>query len=118
MRRLNNRCKDVGKKPRALFLDMAYTLKLCKERELEQEFASRSCGGYFGHVWGVHPIADIPEKRKLNYDGFKLSVVEFSRDQTIIEGLSAYFSVLKYCFPLNFFVKKPAPTQSLWKTIK
>lgn len=93
-------------KPRMLFLDTAYTLKMCQDRELEQEFLSRECGGYFDHVWGVHPIADIPEKRKLNYDGFKLSITEFSPGQTVIEGSSAYFSAFKYCFPLNFFVSQ------------
>lgn len=106
MSRLNDRSKSVGQKPRLLFLDTAYTLKMVRERELEQEFASRECGGYFDHVWGVHPIADIPEKRKLNYDGFKLSTVEFSKNQTVIEGSSAYYSVIRHCFPLNFFVSQ------------
>src|SRR3989338_7978726 len=94
-----------GKK-KLLVLDTSYTLEMIRERELEQSLASRECGGYFDHVWGVHPFADIPEKKKLNYDGFKLSIVEFSKNQTVIEGLSAYFSVLRHCFPLNFFVSQ------------
>jgi len=94
------------KKPRLLFLDTAYTLKMVKERELEQEYESRECGGYFEHVWGVHPIADIQEKCKLNYDGFKLSVVKFSEHQTIVEGVSAYYSVFKRIFPLNFLLSQ------------
>ncbi|MFA6321677.1 MAG: glycosyltransferase [Candidatus Omnitrophota bacterium] len=92
--------------PRALFLDTAYTLKMCRERELEQEFVSRECGGYFDHIWGVHPIADIPENRKPECDGFKVSITEFSGRQTAIEGSSAYFQYLKYCFPLNFIVSQ------------
>ncbi|HMI79760.1 MAG TPA: hypothetical protein VK484_13265, partial [Ferruginibacter sp.] len=102
----DSRSKYDGQKPRILYIDMAYTLKMVRERSLEQEFTSRECGGYFDHVWGVHPIADIPENRKLNYDGFKVSTVEFSANQTIIEGSSAYYSLLKFFFPLNFFVSQ------------
>lgn len=110
--------KGAGEKPRMLFLDTAYTLKICGERELEQEFISRECGGYFDHVWGVHPIADIPEKRKLNYEGFKLSVSDFSEHQTVIEGLSAYYSVLRYCFPFNFLVSQIRFTYYLIDLVK
>jgi glycosyltransferase involved in cell wall biosynthesis len=102
----NSGSKYDEQKPRILYIDMAYTLKMVKERELEQEFASRDCGGYFDHVWGVHPVADIPENRKLNYEGFKLTKVEFSSNQTIIEGLSAYYSFFRYFFPLNFFLSQ------------
>lgn len=101
-----SRNMNIEQKPRIMYIDMAYTLKMVKERELEQEFASRDCGGYFDHVWGVHPIADIPENRKLKYDGFKVHQVEFSDNQTIIEGSSAYYSLLRYIFPLNFIVSQ------------
>ncbi len=89
-----------------LCLDMAYTLKMVRERQLEQEFASRDCGGYFEHVWGVHPITDIPENRTLEYDGFKPKVVEFSPNQITIEGSSAYYAFLKFLYPLNFIVSQ------------
>lgn len=103
---LNNRSEYAGQKPRILYIDMAYTLKMVRERDLGQVFASRECGGYFDHVWAVHPLADIPEKRKLDFDEFKLSIVEFSKDQTVIEGQSAYYSALKHCFPINFFLSQ------------
>ena len=97
---------NVGQKPRILYIDMAYTLKMVNERELVQVFASRECGGYFDHVWAAHPIADVPEKRRLDFDGFKLSIVEFSKYQTVIEGQSAYYSVARHCFPINFFLSQ------------
>jgi len=103
---LSSRNEYAGQKPRILYIDMAYTLKMVKERDLGQVFASRECGGYFDHVWAVHPIADIPESRKLYFDGFKLSIAEFSKDQTVIEGVSAYYSALKHCFPINFFLSQ------------
>jgi glycosyltransferase involved in cell wall biosynthesis len=100
--------KEVNdrQKPRILYIDMAYTIKMVRERELQQEFASRDCGGYFEHVWGIHPLADIPEKRQLKYEGFKVSQYEFSGNQTIIEGSSAYYSLLRFFFPLNFLVSQ------------
>jgi glycosyltransferase involved in cell wall biosynthesis len=102
----DNRRVYSGQKPRILYIDMAYTLKMCRERDLEQMFASRECGGYFDHVWAVHPIADIAEKRSVELDGFKLSISEFSKDQTIIEGVSAYYLVLKHFFPINFLISQ------------
>jgi len=105
-------------KPRLLCIDMAYTLKMVKERELQQEFESRSCGGYFEHVWGVHPIADVPESRLLNYEGFKLKIVNYSKDQTIIEGLSSYYAGLKFLLPLNFLVSQIRFTRYLISLVK
>jgi glycosyltransferase involved in cell wall biosynthesis len=106
------------KKPRIMYLDTAYTLKMVRERELEQEFNSRDCGGYFEHVWGVHPIADVPEKREIKYEGFKVTKIEFSKNQTVIEGLSAYYSSLKFLFPLNFLVSQIKFTAYLIKLVK
>src|SRR2546423_15037349 len=96
----------IGEKPRLLFLDTAYTMRMVRERGLEQEIASRDCGGYFDHVWAVHPIADIPEKRGLRYQGFRFSTIEFSGNQTVIEGLSAYYRLLSRLRPVNFVVSQ------------
>lgn len=103
---LNKTGQYDGQRPRLLYIDMAYTLKMVAERGLEQEFQSRDCGGYFDHVWGVHPLADIPENKKPDYKGFKLSPVEFSNNQTVIEGSSVYYSFLRFFFPLNFIVSQ------------
>ncbi|MDP9203659.1 MAG: glycosyltransferase, partial [Gemmatimonadota bacterium] len=61
---------------------------------------------YFEHVWAVHPIADIPEGRPLSYEGFRVSTLEFSENQTVIEGLSAYFRILRLSVPINFLVSQ------------
>jgi glycosyltransferase involved in cell wall biosynthesis len=97
----------VGRrKPRLLFIDSAYTLKMVFDRALQEEFLSRNCGGYFEHVWGIHPFADIPEKRQPPFRGFEVTVTQFSEDQTIVEGLSAYYRLLRRVFPLNFVVSQ------------
>ena len=98
--------KTSSQKPKILYLDTAYTLKMLTERGLEQEFLSRECGGYFEHVWGIHPFADVPEKRALKYEGFKFETVKFSDNQTCIEGLSVYYSFLKHFYSLNFLVSQ------------
>ena len=79
--------------PRILYIDMAYTINMIQERGLDQELVARECGGYFDHVWGVHPIADIPENKPLKYDGFRVNTMEFSPSQTLIEGSSEYYSL-------------------------
>ena len=109
---------NTEQKPRIMYIDMAYTLKMVRERELEQEFSSRDCGGYFEYVWGVHPMADVPEKRIPDYKGFKVSETRFSENQTIIEGSSAYYPGLKGLFPLNFLLSQVRFTRYLIHLVK
>lgn len=104
--------------PRILYIDMAYTLKMVNERELHQEFSSRECGGYFDHVWGVHPLADVPEQRSPAYRGFKVDKSQFSERQTILEGESVYYSWLKFFFPLNFLLSQIRFTAYLIKLVR
>ena len=85
---------------------MAYTLATVHEKHLTQEFLSRDCGGFFEHVWGVHPIADVPHNTQLAYDGFRPSVVAFAPNQTVIEGVSAYYRFLRRLYPLNVLVSQ------------
>ncbi len=116
LKEIENNNKEM--KPRILYLDMAYTMKMVRERGLEQELISRECGGYFDHVWGVHPIADIPEGRKPDYNGFKVSITKLSENQTIIEGSSAYYSWLRFFYPLNFLISQIRFTVFLVRLIK
>jgi glycosyltransferase involved in cell wall biosynthesis len=102
----NNNITIVAESPTVMYIDMAYTIKNVRERALDQELSSRDCGGFFKHVWGVHPIADIPEKRTLTYEGFKVSEVQFSDNQTLIEGVSAYYGFLKKIYPINFLLSQ------------
>jgi glycosyltransferase involved in cell wall biosynthesis len=109
---------SAGQRPRILYIDLAYTLEMVKGRQLDQEFAARTCGGYFEHVWGVHPLADIPGKKPLDYEGFRPVIVEVAEDQTIIEGVSAYFSVLRSAYTLNFLASQAWFTAYLIRLVK
>ena len=90
------------KKVRILYIDMAYTLKMVHDRGLQQEFDSRDCDGYFEHVWGVHPLATLADKKEPSYAGFKISQVEFSESQTVIEGSRYIIPPLNIFFRLIF----------------
>lgn len=110
--------KNTETHPRILYIDMAYTINMVEARNLHQEMDSRDSAGYFEHVWGVHPMADVPEGRTLKYEGFKPKIVQFSLNQTIIEGESAYYSFLKFIFPLNFLVSQIRFTVYLIRLVK
>jgi len=85
-----------------IFLDTAYTLKMARARALDQEFISRQCGDFFQHVWAINPIADLQDKTPLKFEGFKVDIVAFSENQTVIEGVTTYYKILKKIAPLNF----------------
>jgi radical SAM superfamily enzyme YgiQ (UPF0313 family) len=51
----------AGEANSILILDMSYTLKMFKERKMEQALESRKLGGYFSKVISVHPLAGLFE---------------------------------------------------------
>ncbi|MEO7483405.1 MAG: glycosyltransferase, partial [Ferruginibacter sp.] len=103
---IKNKDAPTIKENKIMYIDLAYTLKMVNERSLHQELASRDSDGYFDHVWGIHPFADIPEKREPQLQGFKVRQELFLPNQTIIEGTSVYYRFLKKIYPLNFLVSQ------------
>ena len=97
---------SASPKPRILYVDMAYTFDMIVTRELRQFLESRECGGYFEHVWSVHPIADVPTKREPAYEGFRVSTEQLSERITVIEGSSRYFPLLRSVPPVNVVVSQ------------
>ncbi len=85
-----------------LYIDMAYTVKIVKERKLQEFFRGRHCGGYFKRIWGVHPLSDIG-----GGNGFsRISFHRFSPQQLVIEGVAESMPWTKALFPLNFIVSQ------------
>lgn len=80
-----------------LYVDMAYTIEIVHQKNHQQFFEMRHSGGYFGRVWGVHPIADAAGK-----NSGRIETIEFSPRQTVIEGVSRAFRLPRWLFPLNF----------------
>lgn len=82
---------------RLLYIDMAYTVEVVRQKKHGHFFNLRNSNGYFRHVWGVHPLADIAGKKSR-----KLEVIAWSNDQTIIEGVAESLRLPGFLLPINF----------------
>ena len=103
---------------RLLVLDSAFTFEMITERELFDSVTCRDLGGFFEHVWTVHPFASM-----LNSDGWgprfgQPSVYEVNDRHTFIEGKVGRFSGLKWLFPANFLLSQLGLVWMLWRLIK
>ena len=90
-----------GKPRRLLYVDMAYTVEIVRQKRHQQFFEMRHSGGYFEHVWGVHPIADAAGKASRG-----IEIIEFTDRQTIVEGVARSLPLPGFLKPLNFVVSQ------------
>lgn len=87
-----------------LVLDAAYSLRLVKERQLEQVILGRDLGGFFDHVWTVHPLMGAsPEHHDADSVG-ALRRIEFSDRHTVVEGPIGRYRRLRRLPALNFLL--------------
>ena len=85
-----------------LFLDSSYTLKMIRQRQLEQALDSRSLNGYFSRVISVHPLAGLFE---MGHDRHgHPTVTKLDDCQTFVEGTVGLTRWLKALPPLNFLL--------------
>ena len=91
-----------GRRPGILVLDMSYTLKMFRERQLEQALDSRRLGGYFAKVISVHPLAGLFESGSVRHG--TPAVTEVDAHQTFVEGKIGRFEALRIVAPLNFIL--------------
>ena len=89
-----------------LFIDMAYTMEIVREKKHRQFFEMRHSGGYFDAVLGVHPIADAAGKKSR-----RIEIVPFTERQTIVEGVAESLPLPRFLLPVNFLV-------SQWKLVR
>jgi glycosyltransferase involved in cell wall biosynthesis len=80
-----------------IYIDMAYTMEIVRQKQHPQFFEMRHAGGYFDRVWGVHPIADVAGKSSRD-----IEIIPFSDRQTVIEGAAEMLPLPKFLLPLNF----------------
>lgn len=80
-----------------IYIDMAYTMEIVRQKQHPQFFEMRHAGGYFDRVWGVHPIADVAGKASRD-----IEFIPFSDRQTVIEGAAEMLPLPKFLLPLNF----------------
>ena len=89
-----------------LVLETDYTLEGIRQREIEHSILCRDLGGYFSHVWSVHPFATLLTSdewaprygRPVNY--------ELTPRHTFLEGKVGRFAWLRRLFALNFLLSQ------------
>jgi glycosyltransferase involved in cell wall biosynthesis len=89
---------------RLLVFDTSFTFEMIRERSLEDSVTCRDLGGYFEHVWTVHPFATL-----LTSDGWSPrygspAAWEVNATNTFIEGKVGRFAWLRRMFLLNFLL--------------
>jgi len=89
-----------------LVLDASFTLEMIRERGLEDSVTCRVLGGYFEHVWTVHPFATLLTSDQWSPRYGKPDSREVDPANTFIEGKVGRFGWLRRIFPLNFLLSQ------------
>ncbi|HEX8639927.1 MAG TPA: glycosyltransferase [Allosphingosinicella sp.] len=87
----------AGPERSLLYIDMAYTVEMVRQKRHFQFFEMRHAGGYFTRVWGVHPLADAAGKRSRT-----IEIIPFSERQTAVEGVAEMLKLPRWFLPMNF----------------
>jgi glycosyltransferase involved in cell wall biosynthesis len=85
-----------------LVLDMSYTLKMFRERQLDQALESRRTGGFFAHVISVHPLAALFEAGRARCGAPVVTWIDDSH--VFVEGKLGRFHWPAALAPLNFLL--------------
>ena len=85
-----------------LILDMSYTLRMFRERQLWQALESRKLGGFFDTVISVHPLAGLFEAGGRHHGAPE--VTQLDDRHVFVEGRVAAVRWLRPLAPLNLLV--------------
>jgi glycosyltransferase involved in cell wall biosynthesis len=101
-----------------LVVDTAYPLADIRQRKQEKQIVCRDLGGFFEHVWTVHPFASIqmPSADRARYGPPESH--EFAPGHTFIEGKIGRFRWLKWLPPLNFLISQLGLFVMLWRLMR
>ena len=83
-----------------LILDMSYTLKMFRERQLGQALESRKLNGYFDRIISVHPLAALFETGPARYG--KPTVTTLDESHVFVEGKLGLAPMPVVLAPFNF----------------
>jgi glycosyltransferase involved in cell wall biosynthesis len=95
-----------GPGPKLLVLETDYTLEGVRERELEHSILCRDLGGYFAHVWSVHPFATLVTSSGWAPKFGKPQHYPLAPRHTFIEGKVGRFAAFERLFALNFLLSQ------------
>jgi glycosyltransferase involved in cell wall biosynthesis len=92
----------VSGERKLLVLDMSYTLEEVRKRQLQEPITARDLGGFFSHVWSVHPCATInsPATQRDTFGAF--IVIPLADRHTVVEGKVGRFPRLRLFPTVNF----------------
>lgn len=86
-----------------LVIDSSWTYEMIHQRGTEDSVLCRDLGGFFDHVWTVHPFASMLNSPQWS-PRFGMPVWhQLSKRHTFIEGKVGRSSWLQHCFVCNFF---------------
>lgn len=89
-----------------LVLDSSYTLEMIRDLKLSEPVLSRDLKGYFEHVWSVNPYATVVPPKNASETYGKITITNFTKEHTIIEGKIGRFNFLKRITVLNFLLSQ------------
>lgn len=87
-----------------LVLDTSYTLEMVRQRHLEAPILCRDLGGFFEHVWSVHPFATLLTSDEWGLRFGKPEIYRLAPRHTMVEGKVGRFAALKSLFAVNFLL--------------
>lgn len=92
----------TGRARGILILDMSYTLRMFRERQLTQALESRNLDGYFSTVISVHPLAGLFESGGERYG--QPTVTSVAEGHVFVEGKVGGSNALGWLPPVNFLL--------------
>ena len=90
---------------RLLVLDSSYGYEAIRKRQLEDSVTCRDLGGFFEHVWTVHPFASLVSEGETAKHGVPESH-RLNDAHTFVDGKVGRFDALASLFPLNFLASQ------------
>lgn len=92
----------TARHPRMIDFDSAYTVKIIRERNVAAIVTGRDLGGYFDHIWTIHPVASLVEGEDPARRYGPPEVTELAPRHTFVEGKIGRYRWLRWIAPLNF----------------
>lgn len=106
---------EAGPRRRMLILDPAYTHRMMMERGNAATVTNRDLGGFFDHVWTIHPISGLVETDPAARKG-PIETHELAPRHTFIDGkIGRFANWPRLLAPLNFLL---AQAQVLWRAVR
>jgi glycosyltransferase involved in cell wall biosynthesis len=109
---------EAGAAPKLLVFDTAWTLEMVRERSLEHSITCRDLGGFFDHVWSVHPFATLLTSDNWAPRYGRPVVSDLAPRSSFVEGKVGRFAWLRAVFPLNFLLAQLDLWLLLWRLIR